>query len=331
MAEVVTGEAVVVEMPLARFPSRLVARALDMVIQGAVLLTLTFGLVVAFPGADAAAAQALTLTVVVLVLVGYPVIWETATRGATPGKFALGLRVVSDDGGPVRFRQALVRGLVGAFELWPLAFVALLCSLLSADGKRAGDFAAGTRVVQRRLPAPALVAPAFAAVPPALAAWAVSLELSSLSDAVAETARQYLSRLPSLSPAARDELGWRLATAMSAQVSPPPPPGTPPVFYLAAVLAERGRRSRARLAAPGYAAPAWPGPAAAVPPAAVPPAASAPAWQAGPAAVPPAASAPPVPAPPVPATPVIPLPGIPIPEQALPETPGSPAGFAPPQ
>ena len=47
----------------------------------------------------------------VLAIVGYPVIFETATRGRTLGKMALGLRVVSDDGGPERFRQALFRAL----------------------------------------------------------------------------------------------------------------------------------------------------------------------------------------------------------------------------
>ena len=83
---------------------------------------------------------ALSLTVIVLVIVGYPVIWETLTRGRSPGKFALGLRVVSDDGGPERFRQALVRGLAEVVEIWLLlGCPALICAVLSARGKRLGD------------------------------------------------------------------------------------------------------------------------------------------------------------------------------------------------
>jgi uncharacterized RDD family membrane protein YckC len=107
VAEVVTGEAVVLDVPCARFPSRLVALVLDLLIQGILLfvLFLIVGLAVTNDGANAATAGAIALTVTIAIIVGYPVLWETLTRGGTPGKFALGLRVVSDDGGPERFRQ----------------------------------------------------------------------------------------------------------------------------------------------------------------------------------------------------------------------------------
>ena len=113
MAEVVTGEAVVLEVPCARFPSRILALAIDLAIQLTVVVILltVVGLSTADRAMDKAAVQAIVITVIVLTVVGYPIIWETATRGRSPGKFALGLRVVSDDGGPERFRQALVRGL----------------------------------------------------------------------------------------------------------------------------------------------------------------------------------------------------------------------------
>lgn len=254
MTEVVTGEAVVVEVPCARFPSRLLARLIDTVIQLAALfvLGLVEGAAIGGAGLDPAAGAAIGVTVSVLILVGYPVIWETASRGATPGKLAVGLRVISDDGGPQRFRQALVRGLVGVVEIWILlGFPALLSALLSADGKRLGDYAAGTRVIQLRLPRPATTAGRFIGVPPALASWAATLELASLHDDTAEAARQYLSRLAELTPQARAELGPQLAGAVAAQVSPPPPAGTHATDYLAAVLAERSRRAQARLAASG--------------------------------------------------------------------------------
>ena len=63
---------------------------------------------------------------------GYPAVFETATRGRSLGKMALGLRVVSDDGGPERFRQALFRALAGVIEIWTFAGgPAVICSLLS--------------------------------------------------------------------------------------------------------------------------------------------------------------------------------------------------------
>jgi len=249
VAEVVTGEAVVLEVPCARFPSRLLALVIDMVIQ-IILLFVLFLIVglAAQGGLDTASAGAIGLTVLVFVIVGYPVLWETLTRGASPGKYALGLRVVSDDGGPERFRQALVRGLAAVVEIWLLlGCPALICSLLSDRGKRLGDLFAGTFVIQQRLPARQYVAP-LPPVGPQLAMWAASLEMSRLTEQTAETARRYLARLPELTPAAQAELGHRIATAVSAQVSPPPPPGTPIWAFLSAVLTERSNREHARLA-----------------------------------------------------------------------------------
>jgi hypothetical protein len=229
------------------------------------------------------------ITVIVLTLVGYPIIWETATRGRSPGKFALGLRVVSDDGGPERFRQALVRGLATIVDFWLFPFIgvpALISSLLSVKGKRLGDIFAGTFVIQQRLPARRAPATSLLA-PPELVAWASGLEMSGLNDQTAAMARRYLSRLHELTPAARAELGERIAAAVRAQVSPPPPPGTPAPAYLAAVLAERHRREHARLmarpaAAPPAGTPAWAGPAGTptAPPPAPPPTAPASQWAA---------------------------------------------------
>jgi hypothetical protein len=191
------------------------------------------------------------VTAYVLVLVAYPTAFETLSRGRTPGKMALGIRVIGDDGSPVRFRQALVRALVGVFEIWTvvLAPVALITSIISARGKRVGDLFAGTYVIQERVPARRALPIEFAVVPPPLAAWAQLLQVSSLADQTAEAAGGYLRRFTELSPQARDSLGVQLANAVAAQVSPPPPAGTPPAAYLSAVLAVRREREQARLAA----------------------------------------------------------------------------------
>jgi uncharacterized RDD family membrane protein YckC len=277
VAEVVTGEAVVLEVPCARFPSRVLALAVDLGIQLTLIIVLLtiVGLSAAHHGMNGAAIAAITVTGIVVILVGYPVVWETATRGRSPGKLALGLRVVSDDGGPERFRQALVRGLATVVDFWLVPFIgvpALICSLLSAKGKRLGDIFAGTFVVQQRLPARREAA-APRVTSPELAGWASSLELSGLSDQTAAMAGRYLSRLPELTPGARAELGDRISAAVRAQVGPPPP-GTPVPAYLGAVLAERNRREHARLAAraaPGAHATAVP-PAGTAPARAAPPA-----------------------------------------------------------
>jgi uncharacterized RDD family membrane protein YckC len=249
MAEVVTGEAVALDLPVANFPSRIAALLIDMAAQ--VLLILIISVVLAAAGpANADYLTAGLIALYVIVVVGYPTIWETLSRGKTPGKLALGLRVIGDDGSPERFRQALVRALVGALEIWTfvLAPVGLLTSLISERGKRVGDVFAGTHVIQERMPYRQALPPVFAMVPPPLAAWAQSVQVASLSDQTADAAGSYLRRFAELSPEARETVGVMLARAVSEQVTPPPPPGTPPAAYLSAVLAVRRERELARLA-----------------------------------------------------------------------------------
>jgi uncharacterized RDD family membrane protein YckC len=242
--DLVSGEAVLLEVRLARFPSRALARLIDTAIQIGLLLATFFFLAAADVGDDAAA-SAITLVLLVLIIVGYPLLFESLTAGRTPGKMGLGLRAVRDDGGALRVRHSLVRALVGVLEIWLcLGVIAILTSLVSTRGKRLGDLAAGTVVVRDRVPEQA--APILA-MPPQLAAWAAGLELSRLPDALALATRQMLGRASTMAPGARQQMAQRMAYDVAQYVSPPPPVGCPPELYLAAVLAERRRREIARL------------------------------------------------------------------------------------
>jgi uncharacterized RDD family membrane protein YckC len=246
-SDLVTGEAVVLELRLAKVASRLLSLAIDLAVQVALLIVgiLVIGGVAG--SVDDAAAAAMMSVFLVTVIVGYPVAFETLSRGRTLGKLALGLRVVREDGGPIRFRHALVRGLAAVIEIWvTVGAVALVISLASSKGKRLGDFLAGTVVVRERVPVSA--AP-MVAMPPILAGWASGLDLSRLPDDLALAARQFLSRSRELSPEVRESMGARLAGSMAAHTSPPPPPGVPPWAFLSAVLAERRRRESMRLGA----------------------------------------------------------------------------------
>ncbi|MCV7374706.1 RDD family protein [Mycolicibacterium arabiense] len=240
----VTGDAVVLDVQVAQLPVRALSAFIDVTV---VFVAYVIGIVLwAFTLADLdpAFSAAVLIIFTVLAMVGYPVIFETATRGRSLGKIAMGLRVVSDDGGPERFRQALFRALAGFVEIWMLAGgPAVICSMASAKGKRLGDVFAGTMVISERAPRMSPPPP----MPPQLAWWAASLQLSGLSSDRAERARQFLSRAPQLDPRFRDEMAYRIATEVVAQVSPPPPPGAPPQLVLAAVLAERHRRELARM------------------------------------------------------------------------------------
>jgi uncharacterized RDD family membrane protein YckC len=287
VTDLVTGEAVQLEMRLAKLASRGLALALDIVVQMGLLLVGVLVLSGTALFVDDALATAIGLVFYVLVIVGYPVAFETFTRGRSLGKMAMGLRVVREDGGPVRFRHALVRGLLGVVEIW-LTFgtVALIASLASAKGRRIGDYLAGTVVVHERVP---VRAGPIAQMPPQLVGWAQQLDLSRVPDDLALAARQFLARAPELSPQVRDEMGTSLARALAAVTAPPPPPGVPAWAFLSAVLAERRRREMLRLGGPAPTYGGWPGPPPPAQSYAPPP----------PSFAPP----PPVPAPPAPAPP----------------------------
>jgi len=282
--EIVTGEAVVLDLPCARFPTRMLAHLLDLLVQSLMLIVVV---VLAVAGAvshilDTASVAAVLVAGFVVVIVGYPAAFETLSRGRTLGKLALGLRVVADDGGPERFRQALVRALAGSVECWALAGVpALAAAMLSERGKRLGDIFAGTFVVRERAPRPARgayladghttagghgKAGGLPAVNPALQGWAATLDLSGLPEPVAAAAASYLSRYWQLNAPERDRLGWQLAADIAARVTPPPPPGLPAVDYLHTVLAERRQREFTRIQAARTAGPAASAPGPAVPP-----------------------------------------------------------------
>jgi hypothetical protein len=171
--------------------------------------------------------------------------------------------------------------------------MAILVSTLSKQGRRIGDLAAGTMVLQERVPARPRWGPWM---PAPLAAWASTLDLTRFDDGLALQVRQFLGRAQQFYPAAREELGHRLAGEVLRLTSPAPPPGTPGWAYLSAVLAERRHREETRAARtagrPAPLLPIWPPPWPPYwPPAPIPYAGRPPAHGPGPYAGGPAGSA----------------------------------------
>ncbi|MEU9846272.1 RDD family protein [Streptomyces sp. NPDC047985] len=248
MNELVTGDAVVLALRPAKLPSRALALALDLVVVGAVFFMVSMGLAMATVTLDDAAFAAISVAAFLLVLVGGPIAVETLSRGRSLGKLVCGLRVVRDDGGPIRFRHALMRGAMGFVEiLLTFGVVACVASLVSERGRRLGDVFAGTLVVRERVAAGR--GAAVPLPPPWLVGRFAALDLSAVPDGLWLAIRQYLTRMHQLDAQMGLSMAERLAGELSARTGVPVPAGVPAGAYLAAMVNERQARDARRVVA----------------------------------------------------------------------------------
>jgi uncharacterized RDD family membrane protein YckC len=164
-ARIGTPEGIELTLRVAGPVPRALAWLLDLLIRGALLLLVSLGF-----GALGEFGVALVLLAAFFLEWLYPAWFEVNWGGATPGKRALGLMVLNDDGTPVRWSAALTRNLLRALDFLPFMYFLGYCSMVSnRDFKRLGDLAANTLVVYRqekpralRIPEATPFAPPFA-------------------------------------------------------------------------------------------------------------------------------------------------------------------------
>ena len=131
--------------------------------------------------------------------------FELTPWGASPGKRAMGLKVVMDSGLPVTLAASLTRNLLRAADFLPFGYgFAIVSVLVRADGKRLGDLAAATLVVHVAREAPKAI---LTDVPPVI-------PVRPLSRADQAAIIALAARAPRLTPERLDELA-SLAAAVS--------------------------------------------------------------------------------------------------------------------
>jgi len=153
-----TPEHVDVHFELAGVGSRMAAGLLDLLFLflGVLLILTGWGALGGFSSGRGADLQGWLTAVMILLLFsfvwGYFTLFEALNGGRTPGKQALGIRVVMDTGRTLTPSAAVVRNLVRFIDCYfPMPFVpALLTIFLHPSNKRPGDMAAGTIVVRDR-------------------------------------------------------------------------------------------------------------------------------------------------------------------------------------
>src|SRR5215510_4337685 len=152
-----TPERVELYYILANVGNRFLAAAIDHLIQVLMFLALIiiWGWFSEWKFARSVGAwfAALLIFAVFLIYWGYFVLFETFWNGQTPGKRIMKLRVVREDGRPIRFFEAFVRNLLRILDITPPSFtyeIGVASIIFSARSKRIGDFVAGTVVVKER-------------------------------------------------------------------------------------------------------------------------------------------------------------------------------------
>ena len=142
---VATPEGVEITLRVAGPVPRALAYTLDLLFRGAVM----FALMIAVSALGNFGSAIMLLAAFMLEWL-YPVLFEVLSAGATPGKRAMGLIVLNDDGTPVRWPASLTRNLLRAIDFLPfLYFIGFVTMVANRDFKRLGDLAANTLVVYR--------------------------------------------------------------------------------------------------------------------------------------------------------------------------------------
>ncbi|ANH67692.1 RDD family protein [Mitsuaria sp. 7] len=146
----------------------------------------------------------------------YPIAFELGRSGATPGKQAVGLRVVMDTGLPVTPAASVTRNLLRVADFLPLAYAfGIVTMLLNRDCKRLGDLAAGTLVVYAQ---PVVLHDAPPDAPPLAPA-------RPLSQGEQAAIRSWAGRAKRLTPERFEELAKLAAPALPAEVPGEKPRG----------------------------------------------------------------------------------------------------------
>jgi uncharacterized RDD family membrane protein YckC len=243
--EVLTGEAVALDVQPLGFFLRAVGAIIDMVAAAAVLIAFSAvaGAVTGTGWEAVTLSPTITITTLVIVLLVVPTAVETATRGRSLGKLAVGGRIVRADGGAIGFRHAFIRAIMGILEIWfTLGAVAGLVGIFTPRAQRLGDLVAGT--YSERTRAPRLPEPA-GGVPEPLETWARIADVARLPYRVARRAAQFVRGADALEPSARARAASRLAADIAPFVSPVP--STDPESFVRAVVAVRRDREFAAL------------------------------------------------------------------------------------
>lgn len=242
--DIVTGDAVVLDIGVASPFIRALAITIDYLVVSVVYYSLAW-LIVGWVTINIDIVQPMVLLLAPVSIFVTPMIIEIITKGRSLGKWITGLRVVRDDAGPIRWRHSLSRHLLGLLEIWTAGgTIALTTALVNKRNKRLGDLMAGTVVIQDRI---RTAKPWQATTSPECERWASGADLDRIPAPVSHALRTVLKRPLDAKTEIFEQRVGRLLGLAAPYVMPPPPAGASASQIAGAILAESYRRDYDRL------------------------------------------------------------------------------------
>lgn len=217
-----TPESVELEFTLAGIGNRAYALLIDYILLGLILIVflvgaLIFNAVLVETITKLVGSKGLQLWLIAIqgligffIYVGYFVFFETVWSGQTPGKRYVKIRVIRDDGRPVRLQQSTLRALLRPFD--DLFFIGVFLIVFNQQEKRLGDLVGGTLVIQEQQPMKSAALKVSTSAQSLANILLIDADISRLLPEDFAVIREYLQRREAMIPNARNELSKQLAT-----------------------------------------------------------------------------------------------------------------------
>ena len=218
-----TPESVELEFTLAGIGNRAYALVIDYIFLGLILIVFLVGALIfnsvlvktiANLVGSTNGLELWSIAVQVLIgffiYVGYFVFFETVWSGQTPGKRYVKIRVIRDDGRPVRLQQSTLRALLRPFD--ELFFIGVFLIVFNQREKRLGDLVAGTLVIQEEQTVKAAAFKVSTSAKSLAKKLLTDADISRLLPEDFTVIREYLQRREAMIPNARNDVSKQLAT-----------------------------------------------------------------------------------------------------------------------
>lgn len=144
MTKFITNQNIEINLELASLGDRILAFIIDMMIIVAYLFTM--GFITGMSGGE----SSVVFGVLVIPVLFYSLVFEVFMHGQSPGKYAREIKVVKLDGGAGGIGNYLLRWILRPIDILFYGSVAMLTIIISKNGQRLGDMAAGTTVIKLR-------------------------------------------------------------------------------------------------------------------------------------------------------------------------------------